>query len=91
MRSLISARFMAWETKLRRLIRGVVFGRGAGVRAHLATCVRRPFALKLSVNAKGVPSSGVGPTQIGTRLGGGIGSKIRAGTTTAWCNLFSVR
>ena len=68
----------------------MLLGRGAGVCALLATCARSPCASKLS-ETRGVPSSGAGPSQNETCLGGGIGSKIRAGRTTACCNLFSVR
>ena len=35
-----------------------------------------------SPETRGVPSSGAGPSQNGTCLGGGIGSKIRAGRST---------
>ena len=41
--------------------------------------VRRALAPRSSLEIRGVPSSGAGPSQNGTCLGGGIGSKIRAG------------
>ena len=44
--------------------------------------VRRALAPQASLETRGVPSSGAGPSQNGTCLGGGIGSKIRAGRST---------
>ena len=43
---------------------------------------RGVLAPRSSLETRGVPSSGVGPSQNGTCLGDGIGSKIRAGRTT---------
>ena len=41
-----------------------------------------PLRLDVSPETRGVPSSGAGPSQGGTCLGGGIGRKIRAGRST---------
>ena len=53
--------------------------------------VRRALAPRSYLETRCVPSLGAGPSQNGTCLGVGIGSKIRAGKTTACFNFLSVR
>ena len=62
---------------------------GGAESAPFSRRVRGALAPRSSLETRGVPSSGAGPSQNGTCLGGGIGSKIRA--REKYRNLFSVR
>ena len=76
-RSWISTRFMARGDETPRADQGVLLGREAGVRALLGR-VRGALSSRSSLETQGVSSSGAGPSQNGTCLGGGICSMMRA-------------
>ena len=91
MRSRISARFMAPGDETPRAHQGGTPRAGGRSPRPCGDVCAEPLRLEASLETRGVPSSGAGPSQNGTCLAGGIGSKIRAGRTTACFNLFSVR
>ena len=93
------ARYEIWEL---RDIYGAGRRHSAGSSRGCSSCggarsapfcrgVRRTLAPRSSLEIRVDPSLGAGPSQNGTCLGGGIGSMIRAGRTTACYNIFSVR
>ena len=65
------------DTKLRVLVRGVLLGRGAAVRALLATCPPSPCALKVLRKPEAFPLRGLGPPR--TDRVRGVASVVRAG------------
>ena len=81
-RSRVSVRFMApgHKTPLARR-GGAPRAGGRSPRPSGNACVD-PLRLEGSPEARGVPSSGTGPSQNGTCSGGGIGRKSRAGRST---------
>ena len=79
-RSRISTRFMApgcQDAKLRVLVGGVLLGRGAAVRALLATCAPSPCASKVLGKPEAFPLRGLGPPR--TERVRGVASVGRAG------------
>ena len=73
--------FRRGKTKLSGLLRGC--SSGGGLESEpFPRRVRGAPAPRSSPETRGVPSSGVGPSQNGTCLGGFIGRKHRAGRTT---------
>ena len=65
------------ETKLRGLIRGVLLGRGAAVRALLTTCAPSPCASKILWKPEAFPLRGLGPPR--TERVWGVASVARSG------------
>ena len=81
-RSRISGRFMAPGLETPRARRGGASrARGRSPRPSGDVCAK-PLRLEGSPETRGVPSSRAGPSLNGTRSGGGIGRKSRAGRST---------
>ena len=69
---------------------GCSSGRGRSLRPSRDVCAEL-LRLEGFLETQGVPSLEARPSYYGRCLGGGIGSKARAGKTTACCDMFSVR
>ena len=82
-RSRISARFIAPRDETSRAHQGGAPPAGGRSPRPSGDVCAEPLRLEDSLEARGVSSSGAGLSQNGTCLGGGIGSKIRTGRTTA--------
>ena len=87
-RSRISARFLELGNETPQAHQGGA-PRAGGRSPHPSGDVcAEPLRLEGSPETRGVPFSGAGPFTNGTCLGGGIGSEIRAGRSTATCFRF---